>query len=319
MLTSSEATLAKRFFTKLGYWPNLENPRTIQEKILWRKLYEDMSEAVRLADKVGVRDYVRDVVGEKYLIPALAIADSADDVDFDALPDSFVLKVNRTSGTNMVVQDKSQLDVEAIRRILNSLLRLEYGRRLGEHWYAAMPPKLLVERLLVDRETVVPIDYRFHVFHGKAEFVQVASQKQFSEDRLPGVTSVGQKYVDNSETLIANYDLDWQPTPFHLLTTREDLPVLEKPPGGADEMVAVAEKLAGDWGYVRVDLYCIEGRDVYFGEMTFANDSGLFTFVPDSYNEYFGSLWDIHRRYVRTERQSGTRRPSRLSHHENVE
>jgi hypothetical protein len=304
MLTSSEATLAKRFFAKLGYWPNLENPRTIQEKILWRKLYEDMSEAVRLADKVLVRDYVRDVVGEKYLIPALAIADSADDVDFEALPDSFMLKVNRSSGTNMVVQDRSELDVPAIRRLLNSLLRLEYGRRLGEHWYASMPPKVIVERLLVDKETTIPIDYRFHIFHGKAEWVQVTSVKHFSDDMVPGVPTVGQTYVDNRQAVIANYGLDWQPTPFRFRTSVQPTPLLKKTPGGADEMVAVAEKLAGDWGYVRVDLYCLNDTEVYFGEMTFAHNSGLFGFIPEAYNEYFGSLWDIHRRYVRESRSS---------------
>jgi hypothetical protein len=301
MLKASAESLSRRFQKSLGYRPDLENPKTLQEKILWRKLYEDMSEAVQLADKVAARDYVREVAGEKYLIEAYQIVADADDIDFGVLPRSFVLKNNRASGTNMIIHDKVTLDTDSIRRILNSMLRFEYGRRLGEHWYAAMPPRVIVERLLVDQETVIPVDYRFHVFHGKAEFVQVMSAKRFSEDMLPNVASVGQKYVDSHDSVVANYTLDWQPAPFRFRTRTGPVPLIRKP-GAADDMVAVAEKLAGGWGYVRVDLYCIDDKDVYFSEMTFAPNAGLFGFVPESYNEFFGNLWDIRRRYVRTER-----------------
>jgi hypothetical protein len=307
MLRSSAESLKKRFFEKLGYWPDPENPKTLPEKLLWRKLYEDMSEAVRLADKAAVRDYVRDVIGERYLIDSLAIVDDANDLDFDALPQSFVLKINRTSSTNMVVEDKSKLDIDAIRRILNSVMRFEYGRRWGEHWYSAMPAKLIAERLLVDREHGVPVDYRFHVFHGKAEFIQTASQKQFSEDRIPGVPSVGQKYVDNAHTVVGTYDMEWRPAPFkteYYPPSRDRVPTvpLEKTPSAAAEMVALAETLAGDWGYVRVDLYCLNDTEVYFGELTFTHDSGMFFVEPEPYGEYLGGLWDIGRRYVRSER-----------------
>ena len=88
MLRVDVETLSKKFYEDQGYWPNLDEPCTIQEKVLWRRLYEDMSEAVKLADKVAVREYVRDVVGEQYLVPAVAIADSADELDFEALPTS---------------------------------------------------------------------------------------------------------------------------------------------------------------------------------------------------------------------------------------
>lgn len=301
MLRSNPETLKKRFFDMLGYWPDLENPKTIQEKLLWRKLYEDMSEAVRLSDKVAVRDYVRDVVGERYLVDVLAIADDANDLDFDALPDSFVLKINRASSANLVVDDKSRLDVAAIRRILNSMLRLEYGRRLGEHWYSAIPPKILAERLLVDETTTIPVDYRFHTFHGKVFWLQVSTDKFLSDDAWGQFRSAGQKYVDTRRTVDANYGLDWQPAPFHGRTHPPYKP-LPKTPGPADEMIEVAEKLAGDWGYVRIDLYCLNDRDVYFSEMTFVHNSGLFPLFPERYCEYLGSLWDIHRRYVRDER-----------------
>ena len=302
MLTATAATLARRFQKYFGYCPNSENPRTLQEKVFWRMLHEDMSEAVRLADKAAVRDYVRVVAGEQYLVETYAIVDNAGDLDFDALPDSFVLKINRTSGTNMFVLDKSQLNADVIRLLLKSLMKLQYGRRLGEHWYGSMAPQIVVERLLVDRQTVVPVDYRFHVFHGRAEFVQVVTQKRFTERTIEGMPWAGERYVDNAQTVFATYGLDWRPAPFHFAGSPQPTPLLPKPPGGAGEMLAVAEKLAGDWGYVRVDLYCIDDRDVYFSEMTFAHNAGLFKLVPASYEEHFGNLWDINRRYVRTAR-----------------
>jgi hypothetical protein len=75
-----------------------------------------------------------------------------------------------------------------------------------------------------------------------------------------------------------------------------------EPPGPAGEMIALAEQLAGDWGYVRVDLYCVNGEEIVFGELTFAHNSGLFEFVPQTYSQYFGGLWDIERRHIRSER-----------------
>ena len=300
MLTASAETLAKRFHDRLGYWPDIENPRTLQEKILWRKLHEDMSEAARLADKVAVRDYVRELVGEEYLVEALAIAENADELDFDSLPRSFILKVNHASSANLVVEDRSVLDVSAVRRLLNSLLRLQYGRRLGEHWYSAIPPRILVERLLVDPVNGRPVEYRFHVFHGKAEFFQVVTSRGIA-NQFPGwsQTMEGFFYVDGSTAVHRVYGMDWQPAPFHFNGATDLSPPLDHTPAVADEMVAVAEKLAGDWGYVRVDLYCVNDMEVYFGELTFAHNAGLFGLVPKSYNEYFGSLWDIHRRFVR--------------------
>jgi hypothetical protein len=301
MLTATAETLSRRFQRYFGYRPDIEAPRTFQEKILWRMLHEDMSEAVRLADKAAVRDYVRVVAGEQYLVETYAIVDDADDLNFDALPDRFVLKLNRTSGTNMFVQDKSQLNVDVVRRLLKSLTKLEYGRRLGEHWYASMPPRIVAERLLVDRQTVVPVDYRFHVFHGQAEFVQVVTQKRFIERTIAGRPWTGERYVDNAQTVFATYRLDWQPASFHFVGSPQPTPLLTKIPGPAAEMQTVAEKLAGDWGYVRVDLYCIDDRDVYFSEMTFAHNAGLFKLVPESYDDVFGGLWDTSRRYVRPE------------------
>jgi hypothetical protein len=292
-------SLSKRFFERMGYWPNIQEPRTLQEKILWRKLYEDMSEAVILADKVAVRAYVRDVIGEQYLIPALAIVDRAEDLDFDAFPDQFVAKVNHASAANVIVKDRSDINVDSVRRLLNSLLKLEYGRRLGEHWYWAMKPRIIVEQLLVDGEREAPIDYRFHVFHGKAEFIQVVTARSFSSDVAPGLKPTeGYAHVGH-EAQHSTYGLDWRPAPFHFRTAVQPTPELEHIPAAAAEMVAIAEKLAGDWGYARVDLYCINDTQIYFGEITFAHNSGIFGFSPESYNEYFGSLWDIHRRYVR--------------------
>jgi hypothetical protein len=293
--------LKRRFHTDQGHWPNLEEPRTIQEKVLWRKLNEDMSDAVRQADKVAVRDYVRDTVGGGYLVEALAIVEEAAALDFDILPDSFILKINHTSGTNLVVEDRSRMDVESVRRYLGTLMRLRHGRRLGEHWYGAMEPRILVERLMRDQEYGIPLEFRFHVFHGKAEFVQVVSCRRLASEVLDTVAlPAGCSFVDGGPGRHTAYTLDWEIAPFQERNSLPAYPALRRPPARADEMRAVAEKLAGDWGYVRIDLCCPDDREVYFGEMTFAHNAGYFGFIPRSYDEYFGSLWDIRRRYVRT-------------------
>jgi hypothetical protein len=261
-----------------------------------------MSEAVRLADKVAARDYVREAAGEPYLVQALAIVDRAEDIAFDALPERFIVKSNRTSGRNFVVRDRSRMDVSGIRRLVDSLLKMEYGRRQGEHWYADIAPKILIERWLQDADTPIPFDYQFHVFHGKVEFIRVNSEKVFSDDFWGNFPTFGQTYVDNRQAVHACYDRDWQLAPFRFAVGVPPRTPLKRP-AAADEMIAVAEKLAGDWGYVRVDLYCLNDREVYFGELTFAHAGGHFRLVPAAYSEYFGGLWDIHRRYVRPDRR----------------
>jgi len=294
-------SLSRKFHDRLGYWPNLSNPGTIQEKLLWRVFFEDMTEAVRLADKVAVRDYVRERAGEKYLVEALAIVESEDDLDFDLLPDAFALKVNHMSGANMMVKDRSGLDEEAVRRMLRTLLKMRYGSRTGEHWYGPIPPKLLVERLLVDSKSGVPIEYKVHTFHGRVEFIAAYASKSLSEGRNPNVLveAPGALHVDTSGATISQYDRNWNPTPYRFGHTDAARPPNDPKPSVLGEMIGVAEQLAGDWGYVRVDFNCVDDRELYFAEMTFSPGAGLSKYVPDHYNEYLGSLWDINRRYVR--------------------
>jgi hypothetical protein len=292
-------TLSRRFYKHLGYWPNLTDPKTYQEKILWRMCFEEMTEAVRLADKVSVRDYVRERAGERYLVEALAVVDSVDDLDLDRLPDAFALKVNHLTGTNILVKDRAALDVASVKRLLRSLLKMRYGGRTGEHWYLSIPPKILVERLLADSRHAVPIEYDLHVFHGRVQFVTAFTRKALSNDGSPegpGILSPGAAFIDRREAVLSSYDLDWRPMPFRGEKRDPDRPFDDPRPAVLEEMVAIAEKLAGDWGYVRIDLNCIDDKDVYFGEMTFAPAAGLQKFVPDEANEFLGSLWDIHRR-----------------------
>jgi len=292
-------SLSRRFHDHLGYWPNLTEPKTYQEKLLWRMFFEDMTEAVRHSDKVAVRDYVRERVGERYLVDALAIVERVDDLDFESLPDAFALKANHLTGANVLVTDRTALDVESVKHLLRSLLKLRYGRRTGEHWYLSIPPKILVERLLVDSRHAVPIEYDLHVFHGRVEFVTAYTRKALSKDvpaDIPGALAPGASFVDRREAVLSSYDLDWQPMPFRGDTQDPDRPFDDPRPAVLQEMIAIARELAGDWSYVRIDLNCIDDRDVYFGEMTFAPAAGMQRFVPEEYNEYLGSLWDIHRR-----------------------
>jgi TupA-like ATPgrasp len=201
----------------------------------------------------------------------------------------------------VIVRDRSKLDVPAVKRVLNYGLRLPHGRRLGEHWYAAIEPRIIVEPLLQDRIYDIPTEYMFHVFHGRAAFVQVASSKAYSEtptSKWVGPTA-GLQFIDRSQARFTWYGLDWQPAPFQNQGHIPPVSVLPGKPVNAGEMICVAEKLAGDWGYVRVDFRCVAETQLYFGEMTFSHASGYSPVVPHDYNRVLGDLWDIRGRYVR--------------------
>lgn len=289
--------LSIRFRRKMGYWPNLSNPGTLQEKILWRNLHGDMSGAVRLADKVAVRDYVREKAGDQHLVEALAVADRCDELEIARLPQSFVVKFSHGSGMNIFVWQRSEADEEALRKLVASRLERTYGLRKGEHWYARIRPRALVETLVTTQGHDLPVDYRFHVFHGRARFIQVASSKRVT-GREPGEPSSprGYGFIVPHSARHAIYTRDWQRAPFQFRSHVNRLPPLLPKPRRFDEMIRVAETLGDDWGYVRVDLYCTDEDRVLFSEMTFAPNSGLFRFVPDSHNHELGRLWNLPER-----------------------
>lgn len=239
---------------------DLENPKTFNEKIQWLKLYDSTPLKTRLADKYLVRDWVKEKIGEEHLIPLLGVWDSFDEIDFDKLPDQFVLKANHGSGWNIIVTDKSKLDIDAAREKFNQWLQTNFAFKFGlELQYMNIQPKIIAEKYMEELNSSL-YDYKIHCFDGRPAFIQC----------------IGDRNLAKHTGYQNNYDLKWT----KLDWTFEDYPqfpyVVSKPKL-LDGMVTCAEKLSEGLSYVRVDLYEVNGH-IYFGEMTFTPASGAYRY-----------------------------------------
>ncbi len=252
---------------------DLDNPQTYDEKLQWIKLYGTTPETGRLSDKYLVRPWVAERVGEEVLVPLLGVWDNADDIDFDALPDRFVLKATHGCGWNIVVTDKGALDQEAARAQCATWLGMNYAFANGlELHYRWCEPRIIAEEYLCNEAGEAP-DYKFFCFKGK-------------------VACVGLVRDRSSNSSEACFDENWNKLPCIYYTharIEEDVPK----PAGFERAREVAEALAAGFEHVRVDLYILDDGTVRFGEMTFTTLSGLASWDPPSYNREFGALIDL--------------------------
>lgn len=250
-----------------GHACDLDHPRSMTDKINWLKLYDSTPLKGRLADKYLVREWVRATVGEDYLVPLLGVWDSPEEIDFDALPDSFVLKATHGSGWNIVVRDKHELDVAGCRRRLEGWLKRRQAMKGGfELHYEFCEPRIVCEQYLQDASGGLR-DYKFMTFDGVVQFA-------FTVDRGPDGARRG------------TYLPDWTRAPFEYICESRcsgDVPAPER----LDEMLAVAERLGKGFACARIDFYEVDGR-AYFGEVTFTDADGLAYFRPACYNLEFG-------------------------------
>lgn len=261
------------FRAKMGYPLNLENPRTFNQKLQWLKLYDRKPLYTQLVDKYAVRQYIGEKIGEEYLIPLVGGPwKNTDEIDFDALPEQFVLKCNHDSGGLVVCRDKSRLDQEAAKKKLNRHLQVNYYMSSREWPYKDVKPCIFAEQYMEDeRQKSGLIDYKFFCFHGKARFMYVS-----------------QGLEDHSTAHISFYDLEGKDLPFK----RTDFAAFDKlpyKPEGLGKMIELANVLAQavDSPFLRVDLYEIGGR-IYFSELTFTPCSGMLPFDPPEWDETIG-------------------------------
>lgn len=240
---------------------NLDNPQTFNEKIQWRILKERKSEYTEFADKYLVRDYIKDKIGEQYLIKLLGVYSSSKDIDYEKLPNKFVLKCNHDSGSVVICKDKATLDKKSVNHKLDFYLKKNFYYQTREWHYKDIKPKIICEELLEDIKELY--DYKFHCFEGKVEIIQVAN---------------------NSHTGNNMYTKEWELLPFTYLNKNYD--GVQKPKN-IKEMIRIAEKLAEDFNYVRIDLYESNSK-IYFGEITFTSNGGFGKFNPESWDYYYG-------------------------------
>jgi hypothetical protein len=253
---------------KLG----LNNPRTFNEKIQWLKLYDSTPLKTRLADKYLVRDWIKEKIGEEYLIPLLGVYDNFDEIDFDTLPNQFVLKANHGSTWNIIVKDKTQFDKEKAKRDMDYWMRINFAFYAGmELQYRDIAPKIIAEQYLEDDGGQLS-DYKFYCFNGKPEYILVITDR-FSQEKMN------------------IYDMQWNLTPIHILPGIPDLITFNKPKE-ADRLIELTNILCKDFknfGHIRFDFYIADGK-VYFGEITFTAGSGVYIFDPPEYDNIWGDL-----------------------------
>lgn len=239
---------------------DLENPRTFNEKVQWLKLYDSTPIKTRLADKYLVRDWVREKIGEQYLIPLLGVWNDFDEIDFDQLPNQFVLKANHGCGCNIIVKDKSKFDVDDARKKFEDWMDTNFAFLYGlELQYMNIQPKIIAEKYMEELNHSL-YDYKIHCFDGKPVFIQC----------------IGDRNLAKHTGYQNNYDLKWNKLDW-IFEDYPHFPYVVSKPKLLDGMVTCAEKLSEGISYVRVDLYEVNDH-IYFGEMTFTPASGSYRY-----------------------------------------
>ena len=270
---SDRCYLEKMFKLRMGYELNLENPQTFSEKLQWLKLYDRRPEYTRMVDKYEVKKYVADIIGEEYIIPTLGVWDRFEDIDFDSLPNQFVLKCTHDSGGLVICRDKDLLDIDDARKKLNKSLKRNYYLYSREWPYKNVKPRIIAEKYMVDESGYELKDYKWFCFNGEVKSLFIASDRG----------------VEGEETKFNFYDMDFNLLPFTNGHPNSTKPI--KKPQGFDKMKELAAILSKDIPHVRVDFYDING-EIYFGELTFFHWSGLVPFHPKEWDYTFGS-WII--------------------------
>lgn len=269
-MLSDKHYIELEYYAYMGKFAHLDHPVTFNEKLQWLKLYDRNPLYTQMVDKVSAKEYAAKIIGEQFIVPTLGIWEKTEDIDFDGLPEQFVLKVTHDSGGVVICKDKAQFDrTKAIERLRNSLKRDYYS--LHREWpYKDVKKRILAEVYLEDRDDYELRDYKFFVFNGAVKLMFVASDRQNDEE----------------ETKFDFFDRDYQ-----FIDVRNGHPNSARKPAKPENyelMITLAEKLAAGIPHVRVDFYEVNGA-VFFGEMTFSHWSGLVPFEPAEWDKRIGS------------------------------
>ena len=262
----------------IGHWPNLEEPESYTEKMQWIKLYCRRPEFTGMVDKLAVKQYVTDRIGAKYVIPLIGAWDSVDDIDWESLPEQFVLKCTHDSGSVCVCRDKNTFDREAAKAKLRAGLAADYFLHRREWPYKNVPRKVIAEQYVDGLGRLDSIEYKVSCFGGKVKFVTICT----------GIAHDKPELRHNDHFLVE--DGQWKQMDWKMIYTPSGKQY--ERPAITDEMIRLCETLAAGTPYLRVDWYCLDGQ-LYFGEMTFFTWSGLEKFEPAEWDKTLGSWIDL--------------------------
>ena len=270
-----EAFLKRKFKLVMGHELDLDSPKTFNEKLQWLKLYDRKPLYTKLVDKFEVRKYIAEKIGEEYLIPLVGGPwNSPDEIDFDALPDRFVLKCTHDSGGVIICKDKSKLDIPAAKAKLNKRLKRNYYWVNREWPYKDVPHRIIAEKYMEDESGELR-DFKVFCFNGVPHSVMVCT------DRATGDT----KYYF--------FDKNWKMERCNLIGLNAP-PDFDIPrPKKLDDIFEVARVLSSGLSFARIDLYTINEK-VYFGEITFFSEAGFDLDLLPETDALFGSMLDLN-------------------------
>lgn len=247
---------------------NLDNPVTIQDKVNWLKLYDSMPLKTRCADKIQLHEYCKEKIGKDLCIPILRVYDKVDDVNWEELPNQFVIKCNHGSGMNIIVKDKTKLDIADAKSKLTGFMKDDFAFHVGyEMHYHDIPHKIFVEEYKEDENQKESLfDYKFWCFNGEPRFYTINDGHGHGDIVY---------YSMNDEVL----------DPYNLYNPN----LAYRKPENFDKMVEYAKRLSEDFKLVRVDFYEVDGV-LYLGELTFTPGAGFFKYKKPEYNKIFGDM-----------------------------
>lgn len=262
-----EIFIRRTFKSRFGYDLNLDNPETLNEKIHWLQKNGRSPLHTLCADKYAVREYVKEKIGEQYLIPLELRTTNPKDLVPENLPEyPLIIKTNHGCGGHVIVRNKYKIKWKSVHRNLTKLLKSNYYYRSKEWQYKDIKPCIVVEKLLLDENSNIPSDYNFHCCNGKVKFIAIAIH-------------------GNIHTKVNYYDPDWYSLmmKWGISARSNDI----KKPEKLNKLKSLAESLAKDFSYVRVDLYYCDSK-IYFGELTFSPRAGFLPFNPSEWDRIFG-------------------------------
>lgn len=257
---------------------NLKNPKTFNEKQNWLKLYDRRPEYTIMVDKYKAREYIAGKIGEEYLVPLLGVWDSPDEIDFDALPNEFVLKCNHDNGV-IICRNKSELDIEKVKEELRGRLKRDYYKKLREWPYKDVPRKIICEKFMHETINDKPIEYKFFCFNGEPKIVLVVY------DRFTGKTTMD------------SYDNSWN----HLDLQNGEVPLAGDvflKPKSYNEMLDISKKISKNIPLLRMDFNVWNGK-IFFGELTIYDSGGFEEYKPEKWDLIMGSYLELPKKYRR--------------------
>ena len=265
--------IRKKFKVRMGYELDLDNPQTFNEKLQWLKLHDHNPLYTTMVDKYAVKAYVASRIGEEYIIPTLGVWDRFDDIDFDKLPDQFVLKCTHDSGGLVIVRDKSKLNMREARDKINRSLKANYYY-VGREWpYKNVKPRILAEKLMVDESEKELKDYKVLCFGGQPKFIEFIFGRYTSNQTLQ-FYDTSWNLTTISQSVNPHYKKNETPAP---------------KPQTLDKMLELSRVLSKDLTHIRVDWYSI-GNKLYFGELTFYDGNGFCPFDDPADDLMLGDL-----------------------------